>query len=334
MGEIDNLPIENKPDIVPDKGKYGDIQNDGYMSKLKESIYDWRFWILGGFIIIGVGAIGYLYWDSICGCWKKGDDKPGERFVPANPAFEREIHGVHTDKNQTLPSTTSSTDSSNTDDSYSGLFRRSIVDRVGSYTNKIKIYFTCKKPPKLTLIPKGLYLENGKDMYNGMRLPRVEVLDNGTEYYLSKDTDGFIKAVNNTYAGAGTVDIINPFTNKIINRMPISISFRVAIINSARSTAVFQAPENSFTRNPIIENIGIDLSAPNIASTSNASSSSLPSLDDNSDIPQDPKVLPPISIREAVVSLKGKERDLSSPSGDKTPTQIDYSLDVENPFGD
>jgi hypothetical protein len=54
LGEIDNLP--NNETIVPDKGKYGDIYNDGYLAKFKESIYDWRFWILGGVIIIGIGA--------------------------------------------------------------------------------------------------------------------------------------------------------------------------------------------------------------------------------------------------------------------------------------
>jgi|SRR5580765_1144180 len=79
LGEIDNLP--NNETIVPDKGKYGDVYNDRYLTKIKDAFYDWRFWILGGFIIIGIGAASYIYWDSIASCWRRGDD-PDEPFVP------------------------------------------------------------------------------------------------------------------------------------------------------------------------------------------------------------------------------------------------------------
>ena len=42
LGEIENSPNTN-PTIDPNEDKYKDIYNEGYLNRIGEAIYDWRF---------------------------------------------------------------------------------------------------------------------------------------------------------------------------------------------------------------------------------------------------------------------------------------------------
>ena len=253
--------IENSPDVIDRKETYKDIYNEDYLNKLKTSFYDWRYWILGGFIIIGLGTLTYIYWDSISSCWRRGErDNGDEPFI--NQGFTPEVHG---DENP-LPSPSTSSNGS-----VNQFFRRNILDKVSSYKDKVKAYFKPKAAPTLTNIPRGIYQEGNRDMHNGMVLPRIETLENGTEYYINKDKDGFLQVLSNSFENSGSVDIVNPITGKTLSRMAISITERISLINNARNNAVYNSPENSFVRNPLFE--GVNLMTISTPSSSSVSSS-------------------------------------------------------------
>jgi len=133
-------------------------------------------------------------------------------------------------------------------------------------------------------------------MYNGLPIPRTEVLDNGTEYYFNLDKDGFLNVLNNSYSENRGMEILNPFSGKGINRIPISIKDRIALINNARENANFDAPLNSYARNPIFDGVVIDISAPSLSSLDIGSTSRLssytPDAEDLSDIDLTPRARP------------------------------------------
>jgi hypothetical protein len=178
------------------------------------------------------------------GYFKKDDSEPTP-FI--NQGFNSEIHSP----NHGLPSP----DSSNSSDNYNGFFRRSIIDKLSNYKDKVKSYFKTNNIPNTVNIPRGIYQEGGRDMYNGMPLPRVETLANGTEYYLVKDDHNFIRFINNSFNSEGFVEVLNPFSGKIISRIPATVNERISMINKARGSAIFTAPENSFIRNPEFEGV-------------------------------------------------------------------------------
>jgi hypothetical protein len=275
------------------------------LAKIRETIYDWRFWILGGFIVIGIGTAVYLYWESISSCWKRvDDDSPTEPFVPL--AYEGEIHGPSRFSGE-LPSPDSSHSSGN---SFNKFFKTPILDKINNFRNKVKGYFlnkiikTTNQTSEARDIPRGIYQVEGRDMYNGLPLPRVEFLDNGTEYYFNKDTHGFISVVNNKFGSSENIISINPFSGRAISCMPASINERVALINKARDSAFCEAPGNSFARNPIFEGVELNIGQPSLSSTSAAYSSTLPTMSNQSDL-----------------------EDI-----DLTPKARPMELDMENPF--
>lgn len=270
LGEIDNLP-NKEPVTVPDKDIYKDIYNEKYLNKLKEDIYDWRFWILGGFIIIGIGAAAYFYWDSISSCWKRGDDSPPQEPFETLP-YRSEIHGP---TQMNLPSP----DSSSSGNSYDRFFRSSITDKISKFRKKIKGYIGFKSTSVNIAenIPRGIYQENGKDMYKGLPLPRVETLENGIEYYFARDnfnndSSYYIRCLSNDFGSSDSFTIINAFTGKTISRVPTTISERISMINSARGNAIFKAPVDSYARNPIFEGTDYSNIEPPISSTSTSAS--------------------------------------------------------------
>ncbi len=331
IGELDNNPVY-KPDIPqinPDKDKYGDINNPGYLQWLGNKLDEYKYYLIISSVVIIGGTVIYLYWDSISGCWRTRPDDPDTSgdLSDYNPTAP--------DRPRFYPSTSS--DSSN---SLSEFFRKSIPDKLLRYRNKVKNFFVAKKPPILENIPRGIYLENGRNMYNGLPLPRIETLSDGTEYYFSRDRDGLIKVFSNKLEDTNTISILNSFTNKAMITEDISINERISIINSARSNAIYIAPENSYARNPIFEYIDTDFSKPDFSSTSAASSSNLPGdIDDFEDIPLGPKDIGSIISR----ALKGKEKENIIPedinpeagafrSGSTTPTQPVFTGDITNPF--
>jgi hypothetical protein len=113
-------------------------------------------------------------------------------------------------------------------------------------------------------------------MWNSLPLPRVESLNNGTEFYISLDKDGFIKIVNNLHENTSIVDIISPSTEMSIGKEFIGTIDRANIVQSAKDHSFFNAPENSYFRNPVLDNI--TLTRP-IAVNTSVDSSSLPTFD-------------------------------------------------------
>ena len=324
MGEIDKYPTDNPSitPIEPDKNKYGDIHNKIYLSELYNKLDEYKYYLIVSFIVIIGGAVVYFYWDSIAGCWRRrrpdgdtGDAGPLPEYEPS-PQPERPA---------SLPSV-----SSDSSGSYNQYFRKNLFDKLNRFKEKTKNFFTPKRVPRLDNIPRGIYLVNGKDMYNGLPLPRVEILPNGTEYYFAKDDSGFLEVMSDNFSGSGTVDIVNPFTNSAVTSHAVSVNERISFINRARGNAIFEAPENSYARHPIFEFNQGDLSRPSISSTS-ASSSSLPGdIDDMDNVPLTDK-----GFREALLSRlnKGKNKETSIPENINpemgafnTPIQQTYNL--------
>ena len=53
IGEIEKDPIPGvDPIINPDKGKYEDIYNPEYRKRVNEFLYDWKYYIIGGFFLL------------------------------------------------------------------------------------------------------------------------------------------------------------------------------------------------------------------------------------------------------------------------------------------
>lgn len=216
LGEIENNPIhspEKEPIIEPDKGKYGDIKNPG----VRKWLNDYKYYLLGGVVILGIGAMVYIYLDSITCGWRRGGDDtpPAEPFITSYPPFEPEIHGPRPPRAPSVDSDSSG--------SYSEYFRKNIFDKLNQYKNKVRNYFKSEQPNIPMFVPRGLYKENGKDMYNGLQIPRVETY-NGTEFYYGLDGEGPISVLNNLYGESSTITIINPFDGKAISKLDASVA--------------------------------------------------------------------------------------------------------------
>ena len=229
------------------------------MTKFKETIYDWRFWILGGFIIIGIGVASYIYWDSIASSWRRGGDDPGEPFVP-----------LPMPENSPTPSNMPSVDSDSSGGSINKFFRKTIFEKVGQYKEKVKGYFLPKATSAIIEpnFPRGVYTLNGKDMYLGLPLPRTETLPNGFEYYVSLRGDGSLRYLSNNYSDEGRIYIINPFTGNASHSIPSTINERVALINQARSSCISEAPVGSYSLNTVFD--GVELMSKQTPSSSSA----------------------------------------------------------------
>jgi hypothetical protein len=304
LGEIENYPQDplNSVPIDVDKDKYGDINNKEYLKWFISKLDEYKYYIIITSIVTIGGIVIYLYWDSISCSWRRdGDD--GEPFVPL--PTESDIHGP--DSGQ-LPSP----DSSSSGSSFNKYFRSSLVDRLSQFKNKVSKFIegksiSAKAGKTIEVIPRGIYEVNGLDYYNGLPLPRVETLGNGTEFYFSKDRDGFINVLNNTF-NSTSLDVIRPVSGKAINRVPVYVSERIAIINKARSNAIFTAPENSYARNPLFD--GVEFSTIGQPSLGSTSTSNLPKFDN---VQADAVVLDDINITPRA-----------------KPTPLPFNLD--NPF--
>jgi hypothetical protein len=322
IGELDKYPTDNPgiSPIDPDKEKYGDIHSKEYFKWLFNKLDEYKyFFILSSVVIIG-GVAVYLYWDSISSCWRSRPDLPDPDSSGEFPAYNPQ---PPIERPRSLPSVSS--DSSGGLDGY---FRKSIGEKLLNYKAKVRKFFKVSEAPKIANIPQGIYMENGRELYNGLPLPRVELFD-GTEYYFNKDRDGFIQVVSNLFTDSGKVETINPFSNKSISTNYISVNERISLINKARGSAIYNAPENSFARNPVFDASHLDLSKPDFSTTSAASSSNLPG-DNFEDIP-----LSPESFSESLLNnllRKGKNKENTIPeninpeagafgSGSTTPTQ-------------
>jgi hypothetical protein len=269
IGEIEKTPITPDPIIEPDKGKYEDIQNPQVVKFLD----DWKWYIIGGSVLIITLSLGYIYWDSISFPWKKRPDNDSNydsQFVPL--PVQPDVHGP-------IFSSLPSPDSSNSSNSINQFFRRSILDKVLGYRDKVKSYFTANKSSSVIPAdyPAGIYTTGSREMYKGLPLPRVETYD-GTEYFFNKDPDGYINILSGSYADSDIITI-NPFSGKAISKLPSTVMQRVAMINRAReSQAFFNSPVNSWVRNQTFDGIevGMDLNRPDFGSTSASSQSNLP----------------------------------------------------------
>jgi hypothetical protein len=317
LGEIENNPINSPGEtpINPDKDNYGDIDNKEYFKWLKNKLDEYKYHIIVSSIIVIGGTIIYLYWDSICCSWRRDGprDEPRDDFVPlpTNP----EIHGP---SEGTIPSP----DSSSSGNSYERLFRSPITDRISKFKSKVSSFIKGKSVTRDTIvnIPRGIYRENGQNMYNGLPLPRTEIL-NGTQYYIRKDNHGFINIMNDSYSGVGEMEIINPFTGRGINRVHISINDRMAFINTARDNTIFEAPLNSYVRNPMFD--GIEMTHPSLSNMPVASTSNLPNLNTVASTSNLPDFDPDAGILSDI-DLTPKAKPITLDTKDM--------FDLENPF--
>jgi hypothetical protein len=272
LGEIENNPIskpEKQPMIEPDKGKYGDIQNP----EVRKWLNDYKYYLIGGVVILGIGVMVYIYWDSISCCWKRGGDEspPEEPFTTSVPSFNPEIHGPG-------PNRTPSVDSDSSG-SFNEFFKKNIFDKLSKYKNKVRDYFKPTPPNIPVFVPRGIYMENGRNMYNGLPLPRVETLPNGTEFYYDLTGDGYLKVLNNKFGESDVITILNPMNGQAISKLETTITHRISIINKARSNAIFEAPENSWSRTQIFE--GIDFRPGSSTSNIPSTSSTIPEFERN-----------------------------------------------------
>jgi hypothetical protein len=111
----------------------------------------------------------------------------------------------------------------------------------------------------------------------------------------TKTNNNLIKAINNSYNSTGA-ELINPTTNRLIRMENINIPERISIINNARGTNMYFAPENSYAvpTDPIIaDTLTLNLDKVNFASTSAAQSNNLPgnTVDEFTDVPLGPEPL-------------------------------------------
>jgi hypothetical protein len=264
LGEIENNPGIKIPGEDPNEDKYKDINNP----EVRKWLNDYKYYLIGGLVILGIGVMVYIYWDSITCGWKKGgDDSPAEEpFTTSIPPFNPEIHGPG-------PNRTPSVDSDSSG-SFNEFFKKNIFDKLSKYKNKVRDYFKSTPPNIPVFVPRGIYTENGRNMYNGLPLPRVETLPNGTEFYYDLTGDGYLKVLNNNYGESEIITILNPMNGQAISKMDVSVGERISIINKARSNAIFEAPENSWSRIKLFE--GIDLRAGS-SSSNTPLSSNIPS---------------------------------------------------------
>lgn len=316
--------IESDPDLkIPNKREiHNEISHDK-LAPIKDHFNDYKYYYLIGSSLFLISVLGYIYWDSISSCWRRirrdDDTNDEDHFYPL--PLDEDIHGP---SNNNIPSPDSSSSGSTGSLKY---FRSSILDKVNKYSNKVKNFITSKaKKPEIENFPTnvGIYHQNGKEYWNGLPLPRVETLDDGREIYIVKAKDGLINAFSNNIENFNKAYVINPNTGLAINNIDLTTMERITYLNQARSSAIYIAPSNSITRNPMF-------------SQSN--------FDDFSEIPLGPQPLntDEIPLFPKPLNLdkgKGIASGSYSPSygsnleGNRTPTHLDYSTDVTNPFSD
>jgi len=97
--------------------------------------------------------------------------------------------------------------------------------------------------PYLEIFLEVFTIKLGGDLYNGLPFPKGDTLENGVEYYFTKDNQGFINVLYNKFDTESPIDVINPFC-KAMYRIPQINTERIAMINSNISSAIYEAPEN------------------------------------------------------------------------------------------
>jgi len=251
-GDISNPKIPGENDSSPNK------RDDAY----RKWLGDYQYHLIAGAIFLIFGVYIYLYWDDISRLFSRdrdGDDTPssegGPSIASSNPSSNRNIEGYP--------------------EGYLRFFSKSKAISKAVKDRAISLFKINSVPVIPNDYPMGIYLNDaGGKMWQGLPLPRVESLNNGIEYYISADNDNYIRIANNRLGEDSMIDIIDPMVNKSIGRGFISHIDRYDIIKEAKTSAFFISPENSYIRNPVLDNI--NLTQPSLDSTS-ADISNLPS---------------------------------------------------------
>jgi hypothetical protein len=237
LGTIEKIYPENSPgEDIPNKNPDNlDPSPNKGDETYRKWLGDYQYHLIAGAIFLNFWVYIYLYWDDISRLFSRGrdgDDTPssesGPSFATSNPSSNRNI--------ESYP------------EGYLRQFSRAMKNKAVSLfkNNKISDY------------PTGIYLDGeGKKMWKGLPLPRVESLNNGIEYYISADNDNYIRIVNNKFGESNMVDIIDPNSNISIGRDFINHIEKLTIIKDAKSHAFFTAPEDSYIRNQLFSNINL-----------------------------------------------------------------------------
>jgi hypothetical protein len=172
-------------------------------------------------------------------------------------------------------------------------------------------------------IPQGLYREGDRVMWKGLPVPRVESF-NGVDHYISLDKDKFINIVDSSMMSEA-IDIINPLSSRSVGSRPISWDGKLNILNDSNHFPHYDAPLDSYVRNPQITNIFVGY--PSLSSTS-VSGDTLPTMSASA----------PISIKGKAsqidpfaddfgfdIPISPREIEIPSRDLNKTPTPADYS---------
>jgi hypothetical protein len=102
-------------------------------------------------------------------------------------------------------------------------------------------------------------------MWKGLPLPRTEYLEDGSEYFMFLDKDNIVNILDNKIS-TNSLDLVNPLTGESIGRKTVDV-FEQNLIRSGKSMrAYFEAPSDSYLRNPVLSNI--QLAKPDIENTS------------------------------------------------------------------
>jgi len=227
--------INKKPDsIKPFRDKYK-TSNEDLGDKI--SYYNYITYIIAGVLVISSGVLIWYYWDNISSVFRRKPKGGGDPTTPGNESIT-----------DSLPSDASM---NHPDPTYYRYFRNPFRS-----TKDIFNKWRAKEQAKRELenyIPKGISLEKGKAMWNGLPLPRTEYLEDGTEYYITLDQDKFIRIYDNRIESS-VVDIINPVSGKSIGRQFVSASDKLEINSRLKDIkSYFRAPEDSYIRNPLID---------------------------------------------------------------------------------
>ena len=90
IGNIEKISMPKIPRFDPNEDKYKDIYNEIHWNSLKQTLSDYKYWILDSVIIIGLVFVTYIYWDSIVGHWRIRDGENGPGFMEQD--FQPNIH--------------------------------------------------------------------------------------------------------------------------------------------------------------------------------------------------------------------------------------------------
>lgn len=276
LGVIDKeYPDSNDGQIgipkTPDNNPKGPENSEPNPDKGCESYRKWmgdhQYHLLAGAIFLIFGVYIYLYWDNIGRVFKRddtGDD---------SPAFGVSSEG-------SIVSSEPSTIPRDYPEGYLRYFSRKMGDLSREVKDRaISLFNKNESRPIIPHdTPRGVYFEGGNQMWDGLPIPRVESTGDGREFFISLDTNGFIKIADNSRE-ANMVDVINPNSGLSIGRQYISQIERVNIIASAKDHAYFESPENSYVRNPLSRMDNITITTPSVGNTS-VEHTDLPTFDD------------------------------------------------------